>query len=336
MAGELSVDRPDKLDDLKTIGDIEVMLGIILEGEMSEASLRFAYQQAILSGVSYDLAFSGYKIVRDSYFRGVLKHYGTISAVRSAGYINDGLSDDELNTLYRPDIITSCLSKMQRRAAELHFANDGSKPLVVLIATGAFAPVHPGHIEMLEIAADWLSAIGYCVIGGLIAPEHDTYVSSKPHDASHWPAVRRIEALDAALATHGWVVSDSWACYHVPTEILFTEIIERTRNYLALHIDSVSKIDVVHVFGGDHAEQARAFVAHGMCVCVNRAGYENSFEAVKREFALLPGHCAYFADQKPASHSSTAIRLALRGFSSGCRVGETGGEFNSGQEFRQP
>jgi hypothetical protein len=52
-------------------------------------------------------------------------------------------------------------------------------PRVVLLTTGSFNPVHSGHVNAMQRARDYLTSLGFYIVGGYISPTHDDYVKPK-------------------------------------------------------------------------------------------------------------------------------------------------------------
>jgi hypothetical protein len=98
---------------------------------------------------------------------------GSIADIFDAGYFSAGAE-----RVARADVewMSVPLEKIRRRLAS---RERGERPAVVLLTTGAFSPVHSGHIQMMESARAELEARGYFVAGGYLSPSHDSYVSTK-------------------------------------------------------------------------------------------------------------------------------------------------------------
>jgi hypothetical protein len=62
---------------------------------------------------------------------------------------------------------------------------DAKATKIILIATGAYSPIHIMHIHMLEAAKTHLEQVHkgkYDVVAGFVSPSHDNYVSWKLRD----------------------------------------------------------------------------------------------------------------------------------------------------------
>ena len=83
----------------------------------------------------------------------------------------------------------------------------------VLVTTGAFSPLHKGHIDMLKTAKDYLVDNGHNVCGAIISPSHDNYVDYKHNGTKSMFAKDRILEADSVLKSleeDDWISIDSW------------------------------------------------------------------------------------------------------------------------------
>lgn len=80
----------------------------------------------------------------------------------------------------------------------------------ILLATGAFSPIHRGHLEMFKDAKQYLESNGYNVIKGYISPKHNDYVASKTSD--YLDIDERIELINKAIKDSGlgWIEIFDW------------------------------------------------------------------------------------------------------------------------------
>jgi nicotinic acid mononucleotide adenylyltransferase len=184
-----------------------------------------------------------------------------------AGWFDDGFQLDDSWQLSDTDLL--CTPTHQVAGNELQ-----SPHPIVLVGTGAFAPVHEGHISMMIQAKDIAQAQGYSVAGGYLVPDHDSYVSNKHNDALS--AGERIRLTQSATGASDWLMTDPWAARWVSRAINFTDILARLQAYLRRYIHP--GIETWLVFGSDNASFARSFVEQGGCVCVPRGNSEHQLE----------------------------------------------------------
>jgi nicotinic acid mononucleotide adenylyltransferase len=142
---------------------------------------------------------------------------------------------------------------------------------VVLLATGAFNPVHAGHIAMMSAARTAATRAGYTVVGGYLSPGHDDYLQLKC-GAEAIPVSVRLEQCAAAAASTDWLSVDSWEALHRRVSVNYTDVVARLRSYLRAHVDP--QIDVLYVCGADNARFALAFQRDAGCIVVGRPGAE--------------------------------------------------------------
>ena len=210
-----------------------------------------------------------WKILRDEYYSEVYKKYLNIDTVIKAGFILDSLELEDLN-YYNLSLLTTPVSKLK----------DSKKNPVVLLTTGGFDPIHDGHIYMMEFAKEALEKEGYDVIGGYLSPSHESYVSTKPYYKIN--AYERLDLCQECVKDSQWLIIDPWESIYVKTYINFTDVIQRLEKYLRKHINP--KIQVAYVFGGDNSEFMYCFEDKGIGICVEREGYSEKFNEMKKKF----------------------------------------------------
>lgn len=215
------------------------------------------------------------KWARDPIFK---KAYGILrdeAAIEEAGYFDDGLDDIPHSD---PKWWSAPFDKILKALAQPK-AQEASRELFVLVTTGAFCPIHAGHLEMMERAKDALEERGHVVLGGYLAPDHDDYVSGKCGTGAVSTPIR-LDLCERAVSDSDWLMVDRWAALHAPTAVNFTTIIERLQKYLAYHLRTHRPIQVAFVFGSDNAGFSKSFLGRGSCVCVLRPGYEKYLEKI--------------------------------------------------------
>ncbi|MEO8354212.1 MAG: hypothetical protein ABI680_20985, partial [Chthoniobacteraceae bacterium] len=106
------------------------------------------------------------KIRRDPFLARLCERHGE-SAVWAAGFFFD--SDAENAPL--DDVDWLCTPRPKR-------AVTGERPAVILF-TGAFCPVHTGHLAAMEEALVAAERAGFDIVGGYLSPGHDEYIRTK-------------------------------------------------------------------------------------------------------------------------------------------------------------
>jgi nicotinic acid mononucleotide adenylyltransferase len=213
-------------------------------------------------------------------------------AAWAAGFFHD--EDDDDAPLDDVDWITTPFPKR---------AVAGARP-VVLLSTGAFCPVHEGHLAMMHSARISAVAAGFDVIGGYLSPGHDAYIRLKCGPAAI-PASERLRQCAAAVATSDWLSVDPWEAMHRRVSVNFTDVTARLRAYLRAHVDP--RIEVLFVAGADNARFALAFSEVGGCVIVDRPGADAELAAWRSRLAGQ-AHVLWASGDHPAA--SRALRAS--------------------------
>lgn len=180
------------------------------------------------------------------------------AGLEAAGYYDDGLSREELNRVHRGWDEATPTWKLRSQPGG-----------IVLLATGAFSPLHLGHVAMVEAAAGELERRGHEVSGGYIAPDHDGYVMSKAGGQAALGAPWRIRLAQLALEDHPWMMVDPWLALCNRRDLNYTEAYLRLQGML----DRRGRQErACLVIGEDNAGFARAFMGSGMLAIVQRLG----------------------------------------------------------------
>lgn len=241
------------------------------------------------------------KILNDPYYGSAYTELGSLEAVFDAGFFDDGV---ERIARADSDWMSTPLHKVSRRLASR--AAEDMRPVVVLLMTGSFNPVHRGHVESLEIARLELEQRGYFVAGGYLSPSHDSYVSAKlGHKAL--PAPARLELCNIATADSDWLMASGWEAIGVDRAVNFTDVIIWLEAYLARHIKHAPPVRVAYVFSSDHAAFARTFVSQGMCVCTVRPDFPVNLADCAEDPAVRSNPNIIFTDREKMLSSSYMI-----------------------------
>ena len=254
-----------------------------------------------------------WKILRDPYFGSAYYYFCSTKKIFEAGFFNDGAEPEyDDKNFGNPLWISTPINKIiERLESENIKKTQGAKnKYVVLLSTGAFSPIHDAHIKMMEIARYEIIKRGFIVLGGYISPSHDDYVSVKNNRAAKLHSALRLKMCSLALKNSDWLMVDGWEARYAKIALNYTDVIERTKKYLARHIKTEMPIEVVYVFGGDNAGFARAFIKRGRCVCVARPGYEKMAAKIAKEPLIHKNPRIIFSKIVPKGKdvSSTVVR----------------------------
>lgn len=242
-------------------------------------------------------------ILKDPFFGSAYPKLGSVEALIEAGLFD--LGEPSPGTIRADE--NWLMTPTHHISRHLEQFEPVNQPIVVLLTTGGFCPVHDGHIKMMEIARAALEARGCLVLGGYLAPDHDAYTLRKVGDEAS-SAMQRLRLLEERLMNSDWLMADGWASLGVERDLNFTDIISRMERYLARHVPSSRKIEVAYVFGGDNARFARAFIEHGRCVCVLRPGTEEKFFSVAADPLVANNPHIVMAAESSLDFSSTDVR----------------------------
>jgi nicotinic acid mononucleotide adenylyltransferase len=199
---------------------------------------------------------------------------------------------------------TGPIDKIEKRLARI---SDDTNGLAVLVTTGAFCPIHQGHVQLLETAKRELESRGMAVLGGYICPDHDDYVSSKIRSGS-LSAAQRLELCELAVEESDWLMVDRWAAIYASSAVGFTTIVGHIDKMIKQHIKTTKPIHIVYTFGGDNAAFAFSFVARWSCVCVLRPGSQGSFNDMATYGSLRKNPRIIFSHDATDPLDSTSVR----------------------------
>lgn len=213
------------------------------------------------------------KALHDPFYAGVVHHFGA-EQLWDAGFFDDGSPIGHDMTLAVDDrLLVTPLGKI--RNAIQQDGDIGAPRYAVLVTSGAFCPIHKGHLQMMESARREAERRGWKVVGGFFAPDHDGYVSVKCGQETI-SAATRVHLAQVATEESEWLAVDPWAALYVDRAVNFTDIVRRLSRYLQYHFGVI--MEVMFVCGADNFGFRKAFVERGHLIVVPRAGAETSCE----------------------------------------------------------
>lgn len=168
---------------------------------------------------------------------------------------------------------------------------------IILLSTGGFAPIHNGHIAMMEVAKTHLEAKGFRVRGGYISPGHDDYVVK--YKGVRLYAPERIAYANKILANHPWLMVDPWEAIGCTCSVNFTSVID--------HLERLFNCQVCYVVGSDNARFSLAFKHHGM-ICIVQRTADVLPNPKYAGHSYVGGTRAHIVDNAPIPGSSTTVR----------------------------
>ena len=230
------------------------------------------------NGFDDERAILAWKVLRDAYFCGEYKKHGTTERIFESGFFDDGLTPASLRDMDYSWARTP-IYKIRRNLNRL---GRGGR-CAVLLMTGAFSPIHKGHVLCMEAAKEELERRHIRVVGGYISPSHDAYVETKDGGRTRLDARKRLALCRMAVKDSRWLMVDGWESLCATVPVTFALVYDRLKNYLTRRFHGTMTIDVYFVVGSDNAAYARAFADLGHCVCVERFGYGKKYKQISAE-----------------------------------------------------
>ena len=259
-------------------------------------------------------------VLHDAVVAAVARGEDPVAFALHTGFFDDGSERGSGDNLpgADPAVLTTPLSPL---VAELgRRGDDDRRPLVVLVMTGALAPVHDGHVQVLTLAREALVARGCHVLGAILSPDHDDYVDTKVMAEGSSRSLRssaagRLALATAAVVDEPWIVVDPWAALIADRSLPYTDILRRTERTLNHHLSTGRPVHTVLVCGGDNARFALAFTGapagiDGVprVVVVPRVGAEAEVARVQAHPAVRHDPRIVFAAGVPPPLASSRIR----------------------------
>lgn len=235
------------------------------------------------------------KASQDPYYRHLVGEPDAREQLLLAGFFDDRLATpvQQHPSWIRPDAGASLHKILEpwRHATRSSAGQVASARNVVLLSTGSFSPVHRGHLAMMDVARKRCEEQGWNVLGGFLSASHDGYVAFKQGGRAALPAEYRLALLEAAVSDSPWLSVCPWEARHSPTNLNFTDVIERLKGHIKKGLAPLSAqpdaVDVVYVFGSDNAGFLRAFEHQGFAVCVMRPGADQAPKLAAPQRCLL-------------------------------------------------
>lgn len=172
---------------------------------------------------------------------------------------------------------------------------------IVLLSTGGYAPIHDGHIEMLEAAKIHMESKGFRVRGGYVSPGHDDYVVA--HKGIKLYAPERLAYANKKLKDHPWLMVDPWEAIGCTCSVNFTTVID--------HLEKLLGCRVCYVVGSDNARFSLAFKGRGLLCVVRRTPDVLPNPKYRSKSYDRASKHVFIADNDPIPGSSTAVRKEL-------------------------
>jgi nicotinic acid mononucleotide adenylyltransferase len=202
-----------------------------------------------------------YKILKDKLYSKLYFKEKSLKEIEKAGFFFDNMKikkEKEEKQIF----ISTPINKLKNPKRK--------KKNVVLLSTGAFSPLHIGHIEMMKMAKKEIEKAGYKVIGGYISPSHDEYVDKKNNGTASFNIAKRIYLMEKILENHKWLMIDKWEAYYNKKAINFTDVIYHIEKYIKKYFNN-DNIEIIYVYGDDNQNFSKVFEGTKYkSICVQR------------------------------------------------------------------
>jgi len=190
----------------------------------------------------------------------------------------------------------------------------GKRPCM-LLSTGAYSPIHKGHVDIMVRAHEAMAKeFGYYVLGGWISPSSDFYVGPKAVRKSQAfaEAAHRVRCAQIAVQAIPWLHIATWEARQRGGWPDYPVVVSAAAKFINSQsfVDPKVPITVMYVCGTDHAVYAgRGFRKANQGVCVVPRAGQQPWDTT--ESKLVYGISA--VNQNVAGYSSTAARNAIQG-----------------------
>lgn len=194
----------------------------------------------------------------------------------------------------------------------------------VIVSTGAYSPVHEGHLAIMDQAKAQVESMGYQVVQGVMSASHDAYVSTKYNGQAKMQVGKRTQLLFDAIESRPWLTLDRLEGELVSCAINFSTVLKRVRSYLIRHNPELDEtLQVFYVFGSDNAGFCDAFVGnqnyHAVCVTRGDVGVDD----LKIRYAGEPN--VHFVESTlPSRHFSSSAKRANQSIDSKAKPATNG------------
>lgn len=246
-------------------GDLYEILGFDIPVDpivVAGAGIRLQEQNGFLTP---DQSYA-WKALSDHSYALLYSKERNTEALYRAGFFDDGLP--MLVQHYKAADPYFAATPVQKLLDNFNKRPVSSKNWAVLVTTGGMAPIHNGHIAMMEEARKIAEDNGFAVLTGYFAPGHDSYVGKKYGGTAAIPAEHRCAMVELATQDSDWLDCDPWAARYMPAEINFTQVVQHLDEQIA-HQTGIL-VDVIYVYGSDN-EGFGAAMPHRHSIMVPRS-----------------------------------------------------------------
>jgi nicotinic acid mononucleotide adenylyltransferase len=233
-----------------------------------------------------------WKIARDPYYPQTYLRYGNKVMVEA------GFFDDQI-PLTKNGIPVADVAKFLTPKSKINI-DPSSKKNIVVVLTGAFCPIHKGHVEILEIARKELEERGYHVAGGYVCPDNQTYIVRK-YKKDLLSEKKRVALCEKMVKDSEWIDVSKLGMYGFAKDVNYTEIIYHMQQ-------TFSECSIAYVYGSDNAGFSWLFEDGNVGVCIKRDEDGGKFEKYQEMFENIDNVIFSDTERRYSNLSSTKIR----------------------------
>jgi nicotinic acid mononucleotide adenylyltransferase len=178
------------------------------------------------------------------------------------------------------------------RFAEIQAAARG-RNAAILVAMGSYAPMHRGHIDLVEAADKAARDYGHVPVAAVFCLHSEARVRAKIHPIhpqapilTDTRVVQAKQILPKYLSSGTPTFIDTWDATMPGGPRSFTDnMIRIVRTLEQLEVRWVTPIAI---FGSDNAVSMRAFARYGHAICINRPRHEDPVKRIAAEPQMAP------------------------------------------------
>jgi nicotinic acid mononucleotide adenylyltransferase len=266
--------------------------------------LEQSYQKIKKSYPDKEIIELGYKILKDPFYSKLYFEERSLDFIIAAGFFFDRETIKFNYSNNYPLFLSTPINKLDLSLLEEKSKDD---KYIVLLNTGAYSPLHYGHINMMEQSKIFLEKQGYKVLGGYFSPSHDDYLNYKLKKDAKLNASKRVHLMEDILEK-SWIMIDKWESYYNFSSINFTDVIIHLEKYLSLILHK--KIEICYVYGDDNEQFSYIFKnSKYMSICVERLQtHKTYFPIFNKKYLNKNKNIFYIQNNLFNQVSSTEIR----------------------------
>jgi nicotinate (nicotinamide) nucleotide adenylyltransferase len=208
----------------------------------------------------------------------------------------------------------------------LQHGKDGlDRKYAIFISTGSYCPIHRMHTQIFEDAKDYMTKLGFTVIGGFLSPSHYNHVLAKLGDNAV-SSYHRIKMVELATDESPWLTISKWESSQ-PSMVNYDQV---TASIADLVSTVVTPLTVFYLCGADIAMKSKLWTCgqHFKSIAICRPGYSSQLisflqsqaqedeqqDSSHEQFNYLENtinKCFYLVESPTEDISSTVVRNRL-------------------------